>query len=256
LNSTQIHAHLVKESFIPASVSVSTVQRFIKKHDLKSARNPNIKDRKAFEEDAFGKLWKADTCHLPYITEDGQRRKVYCIMIIDDHSRVLVGGELFYNDNAANFQKVFKNAVAAYGIPMKLYCDHGSPFKNEQLSLICASIGTVLIHAPVRDGAAKAKIERTFLTLKERFLYALDLDAITSLKVFNEKLKDYIRSYNTIFHTGINCQPFERYQNTMTQIRRPQSREWLDECFLNRITRRVCKDSTVSIDKVSYDVPI
>lgn len=256
LNSTQIHAHLVKESFIPASVSVSTVQRFIKKHDLKSARNPNIKDRKAFEEDSFGKMWQTDTCHLPYITEDGQRRKVYCIMIIDDHSRLLVGGELFYNDNAANFQKVFKNAVATYGIPIKLYCDHGSPFKNEQLSLICASIGTVLIHAPVRDGAAKAKIERTFGTLKERFIYALDMDAITSLKSFNEKLKDYIRTYNTTFHTGINCQPFERYQNTMAQIHRPQSREWLDECFLNRITRRVRKDSTVSIDKVSYDVPM
>ena len=45
-------------------------------------------------------------------------------MIIDDHSRLLVGGGLFYNDNAYNFQKVFKQAVAAYGIPMKLYVDY------------------------------------------------------------------------------------------------------------------------------------
>ena len=27
-------------------------------------------------------------------------------MVIDDHSRFLVGGGLFYNDNAYNFQKV------------------------------------------------------------------------------------------------------------------------------------------------------
>lgn len=66
---------LVGEGFIPATVSVCAVQRYIKHNDLKSARNPNLKDRKAFEEDAFGKLWQADTCYLPHITENGRRRR-------------------------------------------------------------------------------------------------------------------------------------------------------------------------------------
>ena len=105
MNATQIHDHLVRESFIPATVSVDSVQRFIRHNNLKSARDPNLRDRKAFEEDKFGKIWQADTCYFPYITEDGRSRRVYCIMIIDDHSRMLVGGELFYNDNAGNFQK-------------------------------------------------------------------------------------------------------------------------------------------------------
>ncbi len=60
-------------------------------------------------------------------------------MIIDDHSRLLVGGGLFYNDTSYNFQKVLKAAVATYGIPMKLYVDNGSTYSNEQLSLICGS---------------------------------------------------------------------------------------------------------------------
>ena len=34
------------------------------------------------------------------------------------------GGGLFYNDNAYNYQKVLKDAVAAYGIPSKLYVDY------------------------------------------------------------------------------------------------------------------------------------
>lgn len=71
LNATQIHRHLVEGSFLPHTVSVCAVQRFIKHNDLKSARNPNVQDRKAFEEDAFGKMWQADTCYLPYITENG-----------------------------------------------------------------------------------------------------------------------------------------------------------------------------------------
>ena len=256
LNATQIHRQLVEDSFIPATVSVCAVQRFIRRHDLKSARNPSLRDRKAFEEDAFGKMWQADTCYLPYITEDGRRRRVYCIMVIDDHSRMLVGGGLFYNDNAYNFQKVLKQAVSAYGIPMKLYVDNGCSYANEQLSLICGSIGTVLLHTKIRDGASKAKIERQFRTLKERWLYTIDLDSIHSLGQFNRMLADYMRTYNTTLHTGIGSTPLERYRATCHGVRIPKSREWLDECFYNRVTRRVNRDATVSIDKVYYDVPM
>ena len=136
MNATQIHDYLIRESFLSASVSVDSVQRFVKNNDLKSARDPNLRDRKAYEEDEFGKIWQADTCYLPYITEDGKTRRVYCIMIIDDHSRLLVGGELFYNDNAYNFQRVLKQAVSTYGIPDKLYVDNGCSYSNEQLSMI------------------------------------------------------------------------------------------------------------------------
>lgn len=256
MNATQIYNHLVEESFISANVSVDSVQRFIRNNDLKSARNPNLKDRKAFEEDSFGKCWQADTCYLPFITEDGKSRRVYCIMIIDDHSRLLVGGGLFYSDSAYNFQIVLKQAIATYGIPDKLYVDNGSSYSNEQLSMICVSLGLVLLHTKVRDGASKGKVERHFRTLKERWLYTLDIKSIESLEQFNGMLKDYMRKYNTTFHRGIDSTPMNRYLNSQYKLKTPSSQEWLDECFLNRITRKVRKDSTVSIGKVSYDVPM
>ena len=256
MNATQIYTHLVRESFIPATVSVDSVQRFIRHNDLKSARDPNLRDRKAFEEDEFGKIWQADTCYLPHITEDGTSKRVYCIMIIDDHSRLLVGGELFYNDNACNFQKVLKDAIATYGIPDKLYVDNGCSYSNAQLSMICVSLGILLLHTRVRDGASKGKVERHFRTLKERWLYTLDMESIQSLAQFNGMLKDYMRDYNTTFHRGIDTIPLERYQASKDHPRKPESRQWLDDCFYNRITRKVRKDSTISIDKVCYDVPM
>ena len=256
MNATQIYTHLVRESFIPATVSVDSVQRFIRHNDLKSARDPNLRDRKAFEEDEFGKIWQADTCYLPHITEDGTSKRVYCIMIIDDHSRLLVGGELFYNDNACNFQKVLKDAIATYGIPDKLYVDNGCSYSNAQLSMICVSLGILLLHTRIRDGASKGKVERHFRTLKERWLYTLDMESIQSLAQFNGMLKDYMRDYNTTFHRGIDTIPLERYQASKDHPRKPESRQWLDDCFYNRITRKVRKDSTISIDKVCYDVPM
>ena len=45
MNATQIYERLVQESFIPATVSVDSVQRFIRHNDLNSARDPNLRDR-------------------------------------------------------------------------------------------------------------------------------------------------------------------------------------------------------------------
>lgn len=255
INAVMIHDRLVENAYITSSVSVRAVQRFIKANDLKSARNPNVKDRKAFEEPQFGCMWQSDTCYLPYITENGVSRRTYLIMIIDDHSRMIVGGEIFYNDNAYNYQKVLKQAVLTYGIPDKLYCDNGSPYANEQLTLIAGSLGSVLIHTPVRDGASKGKVERNFRTLKDRWLNSLDTDQIQSLAEFNDSLKAYIRQHNTTLHSATKETPVDRFLKTNDHIKVPKSALWVEECFMNRITRKVNNDSCISIDGVLYDAP-
>lgn len=256
LNATQIHNRLVREGILPATVSVSSVQRYIKKNGLRGEGGGIVKDRRAFEEAHFGGMWQADTCYLPYIREEGRSRRTYLLMILDDHSRMIVGGKLFYQDNAANFQQVLKEAMATYGIPNKLYVDNGAPYSNEQLSYICGSVGTVLLHTPVRDGAAKGKVERNFRTLKERWLYGLDVSQIQSLSEFNQLLKDYIRKHNTTGHSSTGQSPLERYLSTNEKIRKPKSRDWLSENFHNRITRTVNRDATVRLNSISYDVPM
>jgi len=81
-------------------------------------------------------------------------------MIIDDHSHLLVGYSLFYNDNACKLQKVLKDAISTYGLPDKLLMDNSSPYSNEQLSMIYVALSIILIHTRPRDGASKDKSER------------------------------------------------------------------------------------------------
>ena len=256
LNATQIREKLVQDGTLAATVSVSTIQRYIKRHGLRGMEESAHRDRKAYEEEYFGGMWQADTCYLPYIKEDGKSRRVYLIMILDDHSRMIVGGRLYYQENAANFQKTLKGAIAAYGIPNKLYVDNGSPYSNEQLSFICGSVGTVLLHTPVRDGASKGKVERNFRTLKERWLYGLDISQIHSLEEFNHLLSEYIRRHNTTKHGGTGQSPLERYMASNGRIRRPSSREWLDEAFHNRVIRNVNRDATIRLLNECYDAPM
>lgn len=257
INAKEIYLKMISDGIINRrDVSLSTVQRYVKNHNLKGAANPAQKDRKAFEEEFACGMYQGDSLYGPYIVENGVRRRTYLIMLLDDKTRMIVGGRFFYNDNAYNFQKVLKDAVATYGIPVKTYCDNGSPYQNEQLSLICGSLGTVLIHTPVRDGASKGKVERNFRTLRSRFLNVLDPTKITSLEMLNAMLFDYIRKHNTSVHSATGQTPIDRYLADISHVKMPVSKEWLAECFMNRVIRRVRNDATVVIDNTLYDVPM
>lgn len=256
MNATQMRERLLQEGLIDARTSESTLQRFYRKNGLRQGIGaPGGKDRKAFEEDAFGKMWQADTKHMRRIKVGGEPAAVYNMTIIDDHSRLVVGGELFLSDSAANFQKVLKDAVTAYGAPQKLYVDNGAPYCNDQLSLICIELGIVLIHAKPRDGASKGKIERYWRTLDERFNYINDFSGVESLEKYNSMYRQYVRMYNTTGHSAIGEAPQQRYMRTRDAAARKKGIEEIERCFHNRIVRKVRKDSTISLDGKSYDVP-
>lgn len=257
LSASGIREKMIADGIIGAAdASVSTFQRFIRNNHLKGASAPGMKDRRAFEEEFSTGMYQADTLYGPCINEDGTAKRTYLIMILDDKSRLITGGRFFYQDNSTNFQLVLHDAIATYGIPKKLYVDNGSPYKNQQLSLICGQLGTLLIHTPVRDGASKGKVERNFRTLRSRFLNALEPSSIRDISALNSLLADYIRSHNTSLHSATGMTPYTRYMEDLSHIRMPENAGWLDECFLHRIKRRVRGDSTVMIDKKLYDVPM
>ena len=84
----------------------------------------------------------------------------------------------------------------------------------------------------------------------------MDISSINSLEEFNQILNTYIRNHNTTVNSSINSTPMDRYLKSYDHIPAPKSREWLDLCFMNRVSRKVRNDATVSIDKTLFDVPI
>jgi transposase InsO family protein len=255
LNATQIHQSLQRNGFIAKNTSVRSIQRFVKEQSLKPPWT-GTKERLAFETEYFGAVWQADSCYFPYIKEGAGKRRTYLIMIIDDCTRLIVSARLFYEDTAYNFQRVLKEAVAAYGIPHKIYVDRGSAYRNNQITLISDNIGSLLLHAPVRDGASKGKIERAFGTVKEKWLYGLEVSKIESIAEFNEALRGFIRTYNLTLHSATGKTPIDRFTETRGRISVPSSKEWLDEAFMNRVQRKVKSDSTISMGGVYYDAPM
>jgi transposase InsO family protein len=246
-------------TFSSRSCSQSSVDRFVRSlsigRDLPQIHNG--KERKAFEMEHFNDMWQADTTYLGKL----KGRKVWMIIIIDDASRMPVGYGLFYEDNSINFQKVLKEAIQTYGLPKALYTDNGAPYANRHLDIVAAQLGISLIHAPVRDGAAKGKIERFNRTLKSSWLSAEDLNQFQSLEEIRESVSSWINTrYVNKEHSSLRDEegnlitPRIRMQQELSLIKR-LSQEDLDARFLNRVERRVRTDSTITLEKRSYDVP-
>ena len=148
-----IYSKLIEEGIIYAKdFSVATVYRYLNKNNLKYVATV---ERKQFEMEHANDCWQADTSHGPVITICGKKVHTYLIQIIDDASRLIVGCQFFLNDNAINFQAVLKQAIKTYGIPKRLFVDNGTPYKNQQFEIICANLGTVLIHAKAYSPESK-----------------------------------------------------------------------------------------------------
>lgn len=257
--NTKVRAQLKREGLINDSLSQSTVNCYIRAA-CPQKKLPEIhagKDRKAFEFNSSNQCWQADTTFLPEING----RKVCLILIIDDASRMVVGYGFFHHDNAVNFLQVLKEAIAVYGKPGLLYMDNRAPYANHQLEMICAQAGISVAHAPVRDGAAKGKIERLNRTLKQGWLSQTDwenFECLTDIRSsFNQYLyPEYINKPHSalVKDDGSLMTPRERFMLDYETIKHiPQ--EDLDSLFVCRYERNVKTNSTIQVKKVIYDVP-
>lgn len=272
ITAVMIYERMIREGLLlKEDISVDTLQRFIKRNGLRDKVSEKTKKEKRGWEFAHScEGYEADTCHTAYIyDENGELRKTYLIAIIDVHSRMIVGAEYFFNDNAVNFQKVWKSAVKRYGKSSTLILDNGSSFKNKSTQYIAGKLGTHLIYNPPYSPTGKAVIERFFLSYKFRKANGEHGYDYHSLEEFNAELKKWIGEYNRTDHSSLkddefcNHTPLERYLFDMKDIEPymlanktvEEYEEWVEECFLREETRKVNGDSTVVIENVAYDVP-
>ncbi len=259
ISGTLVYNKLVEIGYInPNDVSLGTVLKFIRDNKTLFNETDNT-DRRAFVMEHSNDCWQADTSHGPYLTINGKKILTYLIAIIDDASRLIVGAKFFFNDNAVNLQEVMKSAVKKYGVPKKLFVDNGKTYKNEQLSIICASLGLVLIHARPYSGASKGKIERWFHTMKETWMRGLDWNSISSIDELNKLLNDFVYTYNQTNHSSLtnenndNITPNTRWFKDQEVIRKLDN-NFIDIAFLHTAYPTIRSDAIAYIKGREFEV--
>ena len=255
ITGTMIYKKLIDEKYInKLEVSKDTILRFLRNNNLKASQTVNI-ERRMFEMEHVNDCWQSDTSFGPYITVDNKKYRTKLIMFIDDKSRMITGFDFFLNDTAINMQSVFKIAIKTYGKPKRLFVDNGSSYDNKQLSLICARLGIELIHAKPYSPESKAKIERSFRTIKDGWMRCTNWNEFTSLEDVKKSLQIFIyNEYLNKVHSSTNETPNVRWHNEYANVTFLDN-TFIDESFLHKVERKVRNDKTIKIENQYYEIP-
>lgn len=125
----------------------------------------------------------------------------------------------------------------------------------QEILQACVRLDIHLSHAPVRDGAAKGKIERFFRGFRDRFL-TQHLD-FASLEDLNDKTHHWIENdYNSQYHSGIQMVPLDRFNLDRKRIRFLTDDETTEEVFFVEETRKVSKTNVFSINNQKHECPV
>lgn len=235
-------------------LSESTVCRFINQLVLQE-RLTNNQDMRRYERPHINEVWCGDSSAGPCLkTGDGKKHRVYVIALIDDASRFILAADAFFNDTFVNLMSVMKSAVSKYGKPKVFNFDNGASYKNRQMELLAARIGSVISYCRPYTPTQKAKIERWFRTLKDQWMASLDMRDFHTLEELRGSLMTFVRSYNQRPHSSLKgVSPQERFFQEPELISRLPD-EQIDSSFLLEIERRVSADSVIVIDQVEYEV--
>lgn len=221
MSAAAIYRQLKNDGFIiNGQVSESTVCRFVNQLQIELRQTPN-RDMRRYERPHINEVWCGDSSVGPHLTDaDGKKHRIYIIALIDDASRFITGIDVFYNDNFINLMSVMKSAVSKYGRPKVLNFDNGKSYKNKQMELLAARIGTTLSYCQPYTPTSKAKIERWFRTLKDQWMAGLDMRDFRSLDELRGSLYAYVQSYNLAPHSSLRgMSPQDRFFSEPDHIR-------------------------------------
>jgi transposase InsO family protein len=255
-NKSDIYRCCIEKGILRSDqIAWTTFYRFIRQYELLKDDPGDNKHRLAFAMQFANQLWQADTMYGPFVPgPDNKPAQSRLIAFIDDASRVCCHGQFFLSENVDSMIAAIRSAFYKRGVPDQLYVDNGSIYTCAEISLICARVGCILRHAPVRDGAAKGKVERFFRTVRDKFLIRqLDLSSIAALnRQFTHWVED---EYNSAEHSAIGMRPIDRFGLDLKRIRFLPPDQVNDELFYCEDSRKIKKDNTFSFNNVRYEAP-
>ncbi len=239
------------------AVSASTLYRFLKQRGLSERQLLAPPAHKKFEAEHSNQIWQSDMLYGPYVQRPGGgKMQAFLHAILDDASRLIPHAQFYANQGLEACLDCLRQAIAARGLPVRLYMDNAKIYRSPQLARIAASMGMLIVHTPPYQPEGRGKIERFFRSLRQQFLNNLDRKQTLSLEELNERLWAWIDNvYHRSEHSALGATPLLRWQRDIEHIRQLPPATDLRRLFFHRLDRVVRRDGTFLLQNRFYEAP-
>ena len=208
-----------------------------------------------YEAAAPNERWITDVLVGPWVPHprrDGSVRG-RLFLIVDDHSRLIIDGRFYGQENARACQELLRRAITRRGLPQVLYADNGAPFSNAWLARTCGVLGIRLVHSRPYSPEGRGKQERANRYIREAFLAEAEHTGVESLDQLNDLFAAWAeRVANRRVHAETGETPVSRFDNGGP--RRQADPALIREAFRWSVTRRVTRTATVPLEGNAYAV--
>jgi len=251
---------LQKDGIIKSAITSSALSRFVMANNLtRSQRNrkQNEKDQRRFAFEGPLECVQADAMHGFAIPDGkGKKRKAILLAFIDDATRRILYAHFAFSEKAVLFEDGLRHVLKAHGKIGRQYVDNGSTFISNQTKRILETLGIYLIHSKPYQPEGRGKIERFFRTVRQSFIQLIDEEKIQSLEELNHLFSTWLENeYHRKIHSALGVTPIEAWIAKCDRIKRIDPNIDIDRAFLHKTTRKVSRDSVVSINGSYFEVP-
>jgi len=176
---------------LTVGLSSRTVHKILKKAG-KITESQTQKRWKHYQRNHSNSLWQMD---FTYLYED-----LWLFLIIDDHSRFIIGFKLMPSPNTEDALDLLDECIGKHGPPREILTDHGVQFysTNNGIStfeMFCEEMGIKHIMASIRHPQTNGKVERKIGVVSEH----LELHGLSKRRIPTEDIQRILERF-TEYH--------------------------------------------------------
>ena len=233
-------------------VGVGTLRRWMMEAGIwtdRKSRQPRVYSLRP-RRPCVGELVQIDGSYHQWFEKRGDG----CCLInfIDDATSRLQIMRTVRHETSFDYMRVLKEYIERYGLPLALYSDKHSIFRNPrpakdaiddstQFSRACQSLGITVICA--ESPQAKGRVERSFRTSQDRFIKEMRLRGISTMEQANVYLEEYCAEHNKMFAVP---------PESSVDAHRANHNYDLERLLVYTRTRKVFKDLSVNFNKMRF----
>lgn len=185
----------------PGVLKRSTVQRHLERAGFGRAQ---MKKHLQASRSSSRRYWKphrmmlvqADIKYGPKlpIGKHGRMTQTYLVVILDDHSRYVIGSGFYDNMNGQIVEDTYRRAILTYGKMDRCYHDNGGQFISQNLTRSFAKLGIKMTRCKPYSPASKGAVE-VFNRFVNSFLAEAKAQKIRTLQELNHYWEVWLDAY-------------------------------------------------------------
>lgn len=251
---------LQKEGKISSDPSASSLSRLVRSAGMERQsrmRQGQQEQNLKFDFESPLECVQADGLYTGVVVDTkGRKRQAILLAFLDDATRRVLFAGFAFSENSLVFERGIKHILCAHGRIGRVYADNGSAFVSGQTQRILDTLGITLVHSRPGKPAGRGKIERFWRTVREQFLRPLDVEGLKSLEDLEVRFHNWLeREYHRSPHRGLGGKtPLEAWVEKAGSIIPVDPSVNYEEVFLHEVSRKVHKDSTITLDGILYEV--